>query len=133
MPDTPQWAYTFTCDKNLAEILAVLNRVGPWNWSLRDPDGGDLYLRTLPFGTWFAIHIHVQDPPVDVGGGRQTYSGHLRYDGKLSAANAKYSAQVSASKLNPTERQQVDEQLRAALAALEARELAPFAGEDKHQ
>jgi hypothetical protein len=133
MPDASHWAYAFTCDKNLSEMRAALDGVGPWTWSLRDPDGGDLYLRTLPFGTWFSIHIHVQDPPVDVGGGKRTYSGHLRCDGRLSAENAGYSAEVSAGRLTPAERQEVDEQLRAALAHIGARDLVPWVGSYTHQ
>lgn len=133
MPIAETWAYTFTCDKNLAEILAILNRVGPWAWSLRDPDGGDLYLRSLPFDAPFRIYIHVQDPPVSVGGGRRTYSGHLRYDGLLSAANANYSAELRADQLSTAERRRLDDQLRAALAHLEARDLVPYTGPYEHE
>jgi hypothetical protein len=133
MSASANWAYTFTCDKNLAEMLAVLNRVGPWMWSLRDPDGGDFYLTTIPFDAPVRLYIHVQDPPVDVDGGRRTYSGQLRYDGRLSAANSKYSAELCADKLNSAERQGVDDQFRATVAHLEVRDLVPYIGPYDHQ
>jgi hypothetical protein len=132
MSATANWAYTFTCDKNLDEMVAILNRAGPWTWGLRDPDGGDLYLLARPADGARAC-IHVQDPPVDIGGGRRTYSGHLRYDGQLSAVNSKYSAELCAGKLGLIERQEIDDQFRAMVVHLEARDLAPYTGTYHHQ
>jgi hypothetical protein len=130
---TTSWAYVFTCDKNLAEMLAGLNHVGPWTWSLRDPDGGDLYLTTTPFSARVRLYVHVQDPPIDVGRGRRTYSGHLRYDGQLPATNARYSAKLWIEQPGEDERQQIDDKFRAAVAHLEVRDLAPYVGSYDHQ
>lgn len=127
------WAYAFTCDLTPADLRAALARAGPWDWSLRDPDGGDLYLRTLPFGTVVTIRVHVQDPPVDVGGGRQTYAGELRHAGKLSAANARYSAQLCGGKLSAEERERMDAAFRAALGHAGARDVRPFPEPYTHQ
>ncbi|MEZ4769672.1 MAG: hypothetical protein R2844_14730 [Caldilineales bacterium] len=54
------WAYDFSCDQSLEEILAVFNDTGPWQWQLRDSYVYGVYLNTRPME---GVHVRVHEYP----------------------------------------------------------------------
>lgn len=42
------WAYVFTCDKAMEEILAAFQEAGPWEWAQRESGWYGDYLNTRP-------------------------------------------------------------------------------------
>jgi len=45
---THDWAYGFFCSHSLEDIRTAFNRVGPWNWTLRENYIEGSYLNTRP-------------------------------------------------------------------------------------
>ncbi len=55
------WAYDFSCNQSLEEILAVFNDAGPWQWQLRDSYVYGIYFNTRPIeGVHVRVHMYPQ-------------------------------------------------------------------------
>jgi hypothetical protein len=67
------WAYEFSCERSLAEMEPILDRSGPWRWTIRDcawyPDFLQcrpqddvricLYERNPPRGPAYRCHVEI--------------------------------------------------------------------------
>ena len=54
------WAYDFSCNQSLEEVIAVFNDIGPWQWQLRDSYMVGSYLNTRPME---GMHVRVHEYP----------------------------------------------------------------------
>ena len=54
------WAYDFSCNHSLEEIVGVFNDAGPWQWQLRDSYMVGMYLNTRPVD---GVHVRVHEYP----------------------------------------------------------------------
>lgn len=54
------WAYDFSCDQSLEELVDVFNDTGPWQWQLRDSYMVGSYLNTRPME---GMHVRVHEYP----------------------------------------------------------------------
>lgn len=108
------WAYVFTCEKSLEEMLTQLNEAGPWTWELRDSAWYADYLSTrLAPG----IRIRIHEFPSQ-GSEAGVYVGPGTVDGL--EYHSGYTALLQIRPGASTTQEEVDEIFQGLLGTIEA-------------
>jgi hypothetical protein len=102
------WSYQFNCVLAPAEILAMFNATGPWEWSHREGHWYADYLNCRPSGT-SRVRIHDR---------RQHFFGSDKLE-----PGPRYKCQLETTSTSDHERSTIDVVFREMLAALPVTDL----------